>query len=203
MCNQESCEYPVNAQHNLYIMINLPPSPCLSQYLLSSKSHYYTTDVRQRSHNCSHRHIWCNQRNTESKWKETLSCCCIAERGDATSTTHRIEAVRPRKYRCRNHGVHASEKMQEGFLGRSLVNLSTSNTWNLRLFTTGNQVCTNLTFWFHWKPHARRAVIRIPKFPSFQCCIASVWAAICISVFSHYKWHSYLSTLTYNLQRKT
>jgi len=59
MCKQESCRYPVNAQHNLYIMINLPPSPCLSQCLLSSKSHYYTTDVdtqrRQRSHNCSHR----------------------------------------------------------------------------------------------------------------------------------------------------
>ncbi len=61
MCNQESCKYPVNAQHNLYIMINLPPSPCLSQYLLSPKSHYYTPDVntqgRQTSHNRSHRHM--------------------------------------------------------------------------------------------------------------------------------------------------
>jgi hypothetical protein len=118
-------------------MINLPPSPCLSQYLLSPKSHYHTPDVntqgRQTSHNRSHRHIWCNQRNTEFKSKATLSCSCTAYRGDATSTTHRMEVVKPRKYRCRNHGVHGSEKMQQGFLGRSLVKLTTSNTsiWDL------------------------------------------------------------------------
>jgi len=82
ICNQESCKYAVNAQHNLCIMIKLPPSPCLSQYRLASKSHYYTTDVntqgQQTSHNPSHTHIWCNQRNTESKSKATLSCSCIA-----------------------------------------------------------------------------------------------------------------------------
>jgi hypothetical protein len=152
MCNQESCKYPVNAQHNLYVMSNLPPSPCLSQYLLSPKSHYYTLDVntqaRQTSHNRSHRHVWCNQRNTESKSKATLSCSCIAYRGDATSTTHRMEAVKPRKYRCRNHGVHGSEKMQQGFLGRSLVNLTTSNTsiWDSSLQRTGYVVISPYNF---------------------------------------------------------
>jgi hypothetical protein len=94
-------------------------------------------------------------------------------------------------------------KNATGFSGKKFSELDYFWHFNLRLFTTENQVCSNLTLWFHWKPHAWRAVIRIPKFPSFQYCIESVLAAICISVFSHYKWHSYLSTFTYNLQPKT
>jgi hypothetical protein len=109
----------------------------------------------------------------------------------------RCHLYNPKDGGCRTQKIKMPEswctwqwKNRTGFCGMKFTELDYFEHFNLRLFTTENQVY-NLTLWFNCKPHAWRGIITVLKFPSFQCCIAPVLAAICNSVFFHYKSHSY------------